>query len=173
MDTTQTETIATAADHRLPGCTAVGLKTSFEKKLCGRCGGSGSYSYCASHGTRCFGCGGLGETHTKRGAAAFAYLGELRSVRADEIVVGDIVADSSGRWHTVVSVGVSSVRSVVDGEPVDGSYLAIECKNTGMHVFPDTAIRVRCSAAQAALTLAAALRYQATLTATGKPRGKR
>ena len=27
---------------------------------CGRCGGSGSHSYCETYGTRCFGCGGSG-----------------------------------------------------------------------------------------------------------------
>ena len=29
--------------------------------VCGRCGGSGSYSFCPSHGSTCFGCSGSGK----------------------------------------------------------------------------------------------------------------
>jgi len=32
---------------------------------CGRCGGSGHYSYCAMHGTTCFGCSGSGKAMPK------------------------------------------------------------------------------------------------------------
>lgn len=31
------------------------------REACGRCGGSGSYSFCQMHGSTCFGCGGKGE----------------------------------------------------------------------------------------------------------------
>ncbi len=30
-------------------------------KTCGRCAGSGKYSYCQTHGDTCFGCGGSGK----------------------------------------------------------------------------------------------------------------
>ncbi len=30
-------------------------------KTCGRCAGSGKYSYCQTHGDTCFGCGGTGK----------------------------------------------------------------------------------------------------------------
>jgi hypothetical protein len=33
--------------------------------ICGRCGGSGSYSYCQMYGTTCFGCGGTGKVATR------------------------------------------------------------------------------------------------------------
>lgn len=166
MDTTQTETIATAADHRLPGCTAAGLKTSFEKKLCGRCGGSGKYSYCSTYGSMCLGCGGKGETLTKRGTAALAYFNSICSVTADAVRVGDVVfvdgcpGFSASRWVTVLAVGPS----------VDGKHLNIESKGYVLGVFPDSLVRVRCTPAERAATIAAALRYQGELTATGKPR---
>ncbi len=35
---------------------------------CGRCLGSGHYSYCQTHGTRCFGCGGVGVVAPKTDA---------------------------------------------------------------------------------------------------------
>jgi len=49
------------------------LNTIFEKEVCGRCGGTGKYSYCQVHGTKCFGCAGAGEIVTKRGFAARAH----------------------------------------------------------------------------------------------------
>jgi hypothetical protein len=46
------------------------MAIEYEKEPCGRCGGSGHYSYNQINGTRCFGCGGSGERLTKRGRAA-------------------------------------------------------------------------------------------------------
>jgi hypothetical protein len=42
--------------------------------VCGRCGGSGNYSYNAMHGTRCYGCGGSGQVlpKTLKGRIALA-----------------------------------------------------------------------------------------------------
>lgn len=48
-------------------------KIEYEKETCGRCGGSGRYSYNQIDGDRCYGCGGSGERLSKRGRAAKAY----------------------------------------------------------------------------------------------------
>ena len=42
------------------------------RDACGRCGGSGSYSYCQTHGTKCFGCGGHGMKAAKLTKATLA-----------------------------------------------------------------------------------------------------
>ena len=48
-------------------------QSTFEAETCGRCGGSGNYSFNQIDGTRCYGCGGSGIKLTKRGAAARAF----------------------------------------------------------------------------------------------------
>ncbi len=41
-------------------------------KTCGRCAGSGKYSYCQTHGDTCFGCGGSGKVLPTTSAALVA-----------------------------------------------------------------------------------------------------
>jgi hypothetical protein len=60
-----------------------------ETKTCGRCGGSGEYSFNQMHGSTCYGCGGQKIVFTKRGAAANAYLRDLRSKKGSDLKVGD------------------------------------------------------------------------------------
>ena len=63
----------------------------FERVTCSRCSGSGSDSWNAMNGSRCFGCGGSGFTLTKAGtvraiaakAALFAAL-EISLARPTE-----------------------------------------------------------------------------------------
>lgn len=58
------------------------------REACGRCGGSGSYSWCRTHGTTCFGCGGHGEhaapltAQTLEAARVKVEAGELIAIRA-------------------------------------------------------------------------------------------
>ena len=79
--------------------TAPNLTEAFETETCGRCGGSGNYSYCPGYGTRCFKCGGKGKVYSKRGAAALAYGRELRTVPANEVQVGWLLWETSlARW---------------------------------------------------------------------------
>lgn len=42
------------------------------REACGRCGGSGSYSWCSSHGSKCFGCLGRGMKAAKLTKATLA-----------------------------------------------------------------------------------------------------
>src|SRR4051812_13830183 len=102
-----------------------------ERETCSRCGGSGTYSYCQSYGTRCFKCAGRKEVLTKRGRAASDYLEALRSVPTSELAVGTVLrADSITEggdlfeaWFKVEMIEVTTDENcgswrVVDGERV-------------------------------------------------------
>lgn len=161
--------------------TAENTATTLETETCSRCGGSGSFSYCQTHGDRCFKCHGKGRHLTKRGEAASVYLTELRSRRADQIVPGDeILAPSGlvGGWHKVISVeptdttGWYSVGGGVRRE-ARKDLLTIRAEGLGVNgLAPEKMIRVKQTAEQSAQTFAAALAYQATLTKAGKPRAR-
>ena len=60
------------------------MKVEYEKQTCGRCGGSGQYSYNQIDGSRCYGCGGSGQKLTKRGAAAKAYADSILDVKIED-----------------------------------------------------------------------------------------
>lgn len=47
-----------------------GRKIRYETEVCGRCCGSGRYSYNSMDGDLCYGCGGNGKTYTKAGRRA-------------------------------------------------------------------------------------------------------
>jgi hypothetical protein len=87
----------------------------FETEHCGRCGGSGHYSYCQMHGTTCFGCAGSGRRLTKRGKAAQAWLVAQQTKPASEVQVGDRVWERDyfrGRvgWFRVTAVEGDTVH---------------------------------------------------------------
>lgn len=71
----------------------------FETETCGRCGGSGSYSYNAFDGTRCYGCAGRGWRLSKRGKAAQAWHYQRLETPVGQINVGD---------QLIVDVGITS-----------------------------------------------------------------
>lgn len=70
----------------------------FETAECGRCGGSGHYSFNMMSGTVCFGCGGSGIKFTKKGAAAKTAWIEAyqKTAKVSDLVPGDKVM-MSGR----------------------------------------------------------------------------
>ena len=85
------------------------LKEILETETCGRCGGCGHYSYCQSHGTRCFGCGGTGTKLTKRGAKAKAYWNWLLTTSGSYAQEGDRIFRSGSPfggngWMTIESI---------------------------------------------------------------------
>lgn len=168
--------------------------TPFESKPCSRCGGSGQYSYCQSHGTRCFGCGGRGWQFTKRGAAAHAMYAESLKTPAGEIVVGQrIRVDGVGGiiptfWLEVRAIEASVSRSR-SGDDVDWTEtpavnLRGVSRRPGVSTWDDEAmleenglgcpshylVRVAHTADERSAKLAAALAYQETLTLKGEPR---
>lgn len=142
---------------------------NFETRPCSRCGGGGHYSYCTAYGTRCFGCGGRGYQLTGRGQAALDFYRELqarplatllpRLAAADD---GVPVLDRDGKRCTLVAC---------DG----GTYVLRYANITSHHtVQDDTLVRVRwATPEQRDAALAAAQRYAASLTKTGKPRVRR
>jgi len=154
------------------------MDKTLERETCGRCGGSGRYSYNQMDGDRCYGCGGKGIRLTKRGKAANAYLLALRSKPASELRVGDVVRGDNVsldgrrimyRWERIISIDPDT-SSPSDQTPK----LRIEtdhCLHLG--VAPDYPYRVRQTPEQERATLEQAIEYQATLTKSGAPRKSR
>jgi hypothetical protein len=152
--------------------------TTLEIETCSRCGGSGSFSYCQSHGTKCFKCGGKGRTLSKRGEAASVYLTAMRSKRADQIVTGDeIHIRGFDGWQKVISVEPTDTAGwySIDGgvrREARKDLLTFSTSGLGLAGVAPEKIRVKQTAEQSAQTFAAALAYQATLTKAGKPRAR-
>lgn len=111
--------------------TKEGFRIRFETKSCGRCGGSGRYSYCSMYGSVCFGCGGTGTVLSRKGSdarAAFeATMIERLGVRVDGLHVGDKIwhigdddplrnAYSRPRWRKVEAIdldgGIAGTRQL-------------------------------------------------------------
>jgi len=155
--------------------------TKIETVTCSRCGGCGRYSWNQITGDRCFKCNGSGVVHTKRGAAAFAYLQSMRSKPCAEVQVGDLVYIPSGLFHAggfqrVLShetpdqrraAGTPSGWSGVEKTPIYQGRLTTE--HIGWGYSEGDKIRMGLTAEQKATTLKAALEYQDTLAKTGKP----
>jgi hypothetical protein len=161
-----------------------------DAKLCTRCSGTGSYSYNAMHGSRCYGCNGSGWKLTKRGAAAQQWLNDQRMVRYADLKPGDTVLAQGftagsftvgSEWVRVMYVETKcamtgnypTMRSVelqyvIHGRPVlkDGS-LSDESFDLGG--FANSTIRRRMTREQVAALRHAAIEYQSTLNGHGKP----
>lgn len=144
---------------------------TFEYKTCGRCGGSGEYSFNLMHGTRCYGCGGTGFVLTKRGAAAQAYLDAMRKKRAADFVAGDLVYESTVRkFYRITEVKVGNAKVLGYGYSGDGNYKQVVLIAGGLIILagPDDMYRTGFDAETKAAQVAKALEYQSTLTANGK-----
>lgn len=164
-------------------------ENKIETVTCSRCGGTGNYSFCYSHGTRCFKCNGKGQHATKRGAMASKYLTSLRSKPASDIKVGDIVRSDWGCPVTSTHLAFGTVTNVEksDAYPADFSSVngvIVKTESTQLaitivhpehgsmttHISPATMFRVKQTDEQIAETFQKAMEYQATLTKTGLPR---
>lgn len=125
-------------------------KFGFPIRTCGRCGGSGKYSYNAMHGDRCYGCSGTGVVHTAKGAKAFAAWRQAWK-RATEVTgsgvggtegvaVGDQIRRYRAKdeaWRTVTAVQLTDEAvgwSNVNGEKVDVRYAALVTLDDGTTV---------------------------------------
>jgi len=144
--------------------------STFESVTCGRCLGSGHYSYCQRYGTRCFKCAGQTYVLTKRGAAAAAYLRELLSKPASELTPGMKVRESSvtiggdvyTKWFEVVAVKPDELNPGKLNVLLDGLSIGA--------VSPTTMFRVAATKEVKQAAFAKALEYQATLTKAGTVR---
>lgn len=159
-------------------------KFIFEEQTCGRCGGSGSYSYCSMYGSRCFGCGGKGVKLTKRGAAAQRFFTELASKPASEFKPGELIrmsnvttgGDTYTAFETVVSVAPAGdkFQAFSNGVRVGQDALEIVTTRKGCEsstfTSPTTMYRRGLTGEEKQALVAKALAYQETLTKLGKPR---
>jgi hypothetical protein len=154
-------------------------KIGFETETCGRCGGSGHYSYNMRDGTVCYGCGGSGRRLTKRGAVASVWLRERLTMDVTEVKPGDVV-----RVPGCTVGGTPYEQRVKVGEVREGA--PYRAKNGGdtewteyrtIHIIDDKGkdlgsfgegckVRRLATADEAATALA----YQATLTKAGTMR---
>jgi len=108
----------------------------FETATCGRCAGSGHYSFNMMHGTICYGCGGSGIKLTKKGAAAkAAWIAAYRkTVRISEIVAGDKVMISDALRGKNVCMTVES-SAPYELQPPRWELRFVPGKGIGAYVF--------------------------------------
>ena len=103
---------------------------TFAKMTCGRCGGSGSYSYNTMHGSTCYGCGGAKRKLTpaagKALAAVKAFKVEHFSVLAGDLKPGDRV-EYDGKVRTVASVTADGTKgsSTTNGVTTHYDYVTL------------------------------------------------
>lgn len=151
---------------------------TFEHTTCGRCGGTGRYSYNALHGSTCYGCKGRKWKYTARGKVAANYFQSLLKKPALDVRVGDKV------WHSIISPDglmsstgwftvreVSFARDHLNGMRQSVGFLFV-LKSGTRYMFgasPDERVVVKPTPEAREAALAAALAYQSTLTMTGKP----
>lgn len=94
----------------------------FPLVVCGRCGGSGQYSWNAKTGTRCFGCEGKGVTYTPAVLAVrnayTAALTAFRKPEAHELAAGDVVYgwDENGRPTTARTIAAVAPLPLLFGD---------------------------------------------------------
>lgn len=158
---------------------AIKAAGELESEKCSRCHGTGKHSHCQGYGDTCFRCRGKGRTLSARGAAADAYLKTIRSKRAADLAVGEVIwTEGCGfvksGWSTVTSVTPSQHRawSTVNGERVEHLGLldvTTDVQGHGRHgCSADTLFRVFQTPQQSVDTWRQAMVYQASLTKAGK-----
>jgi hypothetical protein len=97
---------------------------TYEMKTCGRCGGSGNYSYCAMYGTRCFKCGGskrvLSAAGAKASKAVKVFIAAHFSVPVEALVVGDRIKVESVT-RTIASIATDGGSKYGIGKDAAGN----------------------------------------------------
>lgn len=150
----------------------------FETEPCGRCGGSGTNSYCEMWGTTCFDCGvrrgepGTGRRLTKRGKMARDfYLSLMPTKTVADLIPGDLVSDIGFRDRVVEIVPTTSWSiDAATGQPkVDPATLRDVrfTKSIYSGLLLTRVFRLVPTVEQADAAYAKAIAYQATLTKTG------
>jgi hypothetical protein len=81
----------------------------FENQVCGRCGGTGHYSYNQVDGSTCFKCRGSKTRLTPRGLASQNYYNDLITIPIGDVKIGDkIIPMTFERAGVVTEVSVDS-----------------------------------------------------------------
>lgn len=149
----------------------------FDHKSCGRCGGSGRYSFNLMHGSVCYGCGGKGQVLTKKGRAAQNFLDDLRSRKAGEMKVGDIILyegfscgsySQSSKWEAITEIITAPSGQDFGISPGTGPHVKIITTGSSLTCPADTIVRKGFTGEEKDAQRKAALEFQATLTLEGK-----
>lgn len=147
----------------------------FETETCGRCGGSGRYSYNQIDGDRCYGCNGRGRVLTAKAQAAHDIYSASLKVRADSLRVGDLIYidpfNQKGFFAPIVEIG--PMREAGSSLQADGTwkkYMGFDIITQrskvpgwqGRYILgglqPDSLIRKAATAAEKAAKFEAAIR---------------
>jgi hypothetical protein len=148
------------------------MATMFETETCGRCGGTGKYSYNQIDGDRCFGCSGSGRRLTKRGFAARAFYQTLGQKPIEQVQPGEVV------WFDSIFTGSGWLPvATVEDRMAEYGHIALEAnlpagsayKTVGYCARPGTLVRFKGSPEEMAERKEKALHFQSTLTKAGKP----
>ena len=157
---TDTKTITNSA--------ITGISYSYDVQSCGRCGGNGRYSWCASYGSTCFRCGGSGNALTAAAKRAKKTIAKHRATEVPDIPAAEVRVGmvawlargmTSNSWQTVTAV---------DPDPLNPGRYTLTGKNMRQGMLPNGTVRVMPTAAQFK-TFAAKLtrlRTGVTITAT-------
>ena len=147
--------------------------TEIETETCSRCGGCGEYSYNPLSGSRCFKCNGTRKTYTKRGLAAREFLTALRSKRAGDVQIGDLVdLRDNGKFLKVAETApAETMYNGKAGVILSAINVGIDKRTVSQTLEADRTVLIGQSAEQKAVTLASAIAYQSTLTKSGTVRG--
>lgn len=142
----------------------------FETETCGRCGGTGHYSYNQISGTRCFGCEGKKVRLTKRGEAAKKFADELRETLITDVKVGERIYWGQGGRCTVTAFDEPRLIATTtnqDGKKTDHFTITVHGRKGFFANFStDTKVRKGWTEDMVAEVMA----YQENLTKAGKPR---
>jgi hypothetical protein len=96
------------------------LRELFEVENCGRCGGTGKYSFNLVDLDRCYGCNGSGWKYTKRGKRQVEAYKSALVKPASEVKVGDRVSPGKSKFFTVISIEILPGHYKTNGETRDG-----------------------------------------------------
>ena len=145
-------------------------RNGFEAEICGRCGGTGRYSFNLRYGSVCFGCGGTKLRFTKRGAAAHAKYVEMLKVPLGSLVIGDLM---QGDIFSISGDAAATYFAPIIDIVVKDDTLRVTTQrgNNLPHTLIASAgmlVRRGWDADAKAARKNEALAYQATLTMTGK-----
>lgn len=151
------------------------MALTFESINCSRCGGSGKHSWCQQYGDTCFKCHGQGETLTKRGRAAQVHLNSLRTVRADSVMIGQLIQCETMTVRYFAAVTAIKPVDCYGEAEVNAAHINLKTDHPtqggfGRITARDNMIRVAFSKDEKREQVKLALAYQETLTKAGTPR---
>lgn len=153
---------------------------------CSRCCGSGQYSFCTMHGSRCFKCHGKGKVLTKRGSLTNEFIKSLRAteVSIKDLKIGDwIKIPGESKFSKIVSIGEihpSSMSKDFEASKIAGHDVWIQHYSIGFNFEGRTlslGLHVeskipRHNGLDALATWKQGMEFQASLTKAGKPTKK-